>query len=75
MDPNQFKRAWPERKGDVTRKWSKMTEEEVAAIDGRLELLVGKIRDRYQVTETEANRQVDEFLRGDSRQPGDVAAS
>ena len=35
------------------------------AIDGRLELLVGKIRDRCEVTEAEANRQVDEFLRGD----------
>lgn len=66
MDPTQFKRAWPERRGAITAKWNRMTQEEVDAIDGRLELLVGKIRDRYEVTEAEANRQVAEFLRGDA---------
>lgn len=65
MDPTQFQRAWPDRKGDITAKWTRMTAEEVDAIDGRLELLVGKIRDRYEVTEAEANRQVDDFMRGD----------
>jgi len=69
MDPTEFKRQWPERKGDITAKWSRMSTEEVDAIDGRLELLVGKIRDRYEVTETEANRQVEEFLRGNQQSP------
>ena len=74
MDPTTFQRAWPQRQAAATRQWSRFTDEEVAAIDGRLELLVGKLRDRYELTEAEANRQVDEFMRGDARRPGDVSS-
>lgn len=45
-------------KGDVRKKWGKLTDDDLDVIAGERERLVGKIQERYGIQKEEAERQV-----------------
>lgn len=53
---------WPELRGRVQERWSRLNNEWLDEVDGRYEHLAGKLRDAYGVSDQEANRQVDDFV-------------
>jgi uncharacterized protein YjbJ (UPF0337 family) len=57
----KFKGAWTQTKGAVKVKWAKLTDDDMLEIDGRREILVGKIETRYGVSRKEAELQVTGF--------------
>jgi uncharacterized protein YjbJ (UPF0337 family) len=59
----KVKGAWTQTKGEVKVQWGKLTDDDIAQIDGRREVLVGKIETRYGVSREEAERQVGGFER------------
>ena len=53
--------AWTQSKGAVKEQWGKLTDNDVTEIDGRREILVGKLQTRYAISQQEAERQVGGF--------------
>jgi len=63
MNWNQVKGNWKQFKGKIQAKWGDLTSDEIDAIDGRREELVGKIQKAYGVGQEEAEKQVNDFER------------
>lgn len=53
---------WPELRGRVQERWSRLSDEWLDEVDGRRDRLSERLRDAYGVSEEEANRQVDDFI-------------
>ena len=63
MNEDQFEGKWKQMKGTVKEKWGKLTDDDVTVINGKKDILAGKIQERYGITKEEAERQIDEFNR------------
>ena len=53
---------WPELKSKVKTKWNKLTDEDIAQINGRHEQLVSFVQARYGYDRYQAEQEVREFL-------------
>ncbi|WP_102223756.1 CsbD family protein [Acidimangrovimonas sediminis] len=62
MNKDQMEGNWKQLKGKVRAKWGDLTDDDVASVDGRREVLAGKIQERYGKTKEEAEKQIDEWL-------------
>ena len=60
--------------GKVKEKWGKLTDDDMTAINGKKEQLVGKIQERYGIAKDAAEKQVDEFTRSYSSDDSAKAA-
>lgn len=54
---------WPRHIGHVRVIWGKLTEEELHQIDGRRDVLLDKIQERYKIIRPHAEEQVKTFER------------
>ena len=54
----QTKGRWNQMKGVVKQQWGKLTDDDLAVIDGQRDQLVGKIQERYGIAKEEAEEQV-----------------
>jgi uncharacterized protein YjbJ (UPF0337 family) len=63
MNWDQIKGKWHEIKGSVRAKWGELTDDEIEALDGNREKMVGKIQQKYGVAKEEAEKQVDEWTK------------
>lgn len=52
-EPDSFKEHWLELIPKIRDRWPKLTDEDIEAIDGDLEVLAGRVRDRYGWTRAE----------------------
>ena len=58
---------WTRFSREVKKKWGELTDDEVMQVNGRREILAGKIQERYGVAVDEANKQIERWaakLRG-----------
>jgi uncharacterized protein YjbJ (UPF0337 family) len=64
---------WKQLSGGVHHEWGKLTHNDVEQIKGDVEMLAGKIEERYGVTKAEARRQIEQwaikFLAHKAEQP------
>lgn len=58
MNWEQIKGKWNQTKGTVKKQWGKLTDDDLAVIDGQRERLVGKIQEKYGIAKEEADTQV-----------------
>lgn len=61
MNKDTLKGKWKQLKGNVQKKWGKLTDDDLDVIAGDSKVLVGKIQERYGVSKEEAQKQVDEY--------------
>jgi uncharacterized protein YjbJ (UPF0337 family) len=61
VDTNRWKGKWTQLKGKVKEEWNEMTDDEIEAAEGRAEVLVGKIQERYGLSKEMAERRIDEL--------------
>lgn len=54
----KFKASWSQTKGAVKEQWGKLTDDDLLAIEGRRDQLVGKIQTRYGISRDDAEAQV-----------------
>jgi uncharacterized protein YjbJ (UPF0337 family) len=54
----KIKGSWMQSKGAVKEQWGKLTDDDLLAIEGRRDQLVGKIQTRYGISHEEAEKQV-----------------
>jgi uncharacterized protein YjbJ (UPF0337 family) len=52
---------WEQLKGRVRQQWGKLTDQDLAQLQGHVEELAGKIQPRYGLAKEEAERQAKEF--------------
>jgi len=53
---------WKQLSGGVHHEWGKLTHNDVEEIKGDVEMLAGKIEERYGVTKAEARRQIEHWV-------------
>jgi uncharacterized protein YjbJ (UPF0337 family) len=63
MNWDQLAGEWRNAKGKVRTKWAKLTDDDLEAIAGRKDVLVGKLQTRYGLKKEEVERDVDTFLK------------
>lgn len=53
---------WKQFSGQVKKKWGNLSDDELMQVNGRRDVLVGKIQEKYGVAREEANKQIDEWI-------------
>jgi len=61
MNWEQVEGNWRQLRGKFKEQWGKLTDDDLAVIQGKYEDLVGKIQEQYGLAREEAERQVREF--------------
>lgn len=61
MNKHIIKGNWKQFKGEIKRKWGKLTDDQLDQIDGNREKLLGAIEESYGVERDEAKRQLEEL--------------
>ena len=64
MNMDQIEGNWKQLTGEIKRKWGLLTEDELTVAAGRNEAIVGKLQEHYGMVKEEAQKQLDEFLKG-----------
>lgn len=63
MNWDQIAGEWLNAKGTLRAKWAKLTDDDLEAIAGRKDVLIGKLQKRYGLKKEEVERDVDTFLK------------
>lgn len=52
---------WNQLKGAVKERWGRLTDDDLTAIDGKLDILVGKLQQRYGLAKEKAEEQISQW--------------
>jgi uncharacterized protein YjbJ (UPF0337 family) len=63
MRTETLKGQWKQLKGKVKEKWGQLTDDDIQAVEGRRDYLIGRIQERYGIEKERAEEQVREFER------------
>jgi uncharacterized protein YjbJ (UPF0337 family) len=58
MNWTQIEGKWDQLKGDAKSKWGKLTDDDLKAVEGKLDSLIGKVIERYGLGKEQARDQV-----------------
>ena len=61
MNEDIIEGKWKQLKGDVQKKWAKLTDDQLDIINGDRNKLIGRIQENYGVTRDEASKQIEEW--------------
>ena len=61
MNWDSIEGQWKQRRGKAVNHWGTMMNDELAAISGKYEELVGRLQEKYGVAKEETKRQIVEF--------------
>lgn len=61
MNWEQIRGNWDQAKGELKVRWAKLTDDDLARIDGERDKLVGSLQESYGITKEEATKQVDDM--------------
>src|SRR5690242_21218659 len=63
MDWNRIEGNWKQFGGRVKEKWGKLTDDDLAVINGRRDQLEGKIQERYGLAKDQVRSDIDTWLK------------
>ncbi len=61
MNWDQVEGNWKQFRGQVKQQWAKLTDDDLALINGKRIELLGKIQERHGITKEQAEKQLDSF--------------
>jgi uncharacterized protein YjbJ (UPF0337 family) len=61
MDWNRIEGDWKRLKGTAKEQWGRLTDDDLAAINGRREQLEGKLQERYGYAKDRIKREIDNW--------------
>lgn len=61
MNWDQIEGNWKKLTGQVKQQWGKLTDDDLARIDGKREELTGRIQERYGYAKEEVEKQIAQF--------------
>jgi len=64
MNWNEVEGKWKQMKGSVREKWGKLTDDDLQTIGGKKDQFIGKLQERYGMSQEQANKDVDVWLAG-----------
>jgi uncharacterized protein YjbJ (UPF0337 family) len=73
MNTDQMNGKWKQMKGAAKQQWGKLTDDDLQVIDGKRDVLVGKLQERYGIAKEDAQKKADEWLK--SYRPSDEQAA
>ena len=60
MDWNRIEGDWKHLQGNAKEQWGRLTDDDLAAINGRREQLEGKLQERYGYAKDRIKREIDD---------------
>ncbi len=66
MNRDTFKGNWKQIKGKIKQQWGALTDDDIAEIEGKRDVMVGKLQARYGYAKDRAESELDRFLRAGS---------
>jgi uncharacterized protein YjbJ (UPF0337 family) len=69
MNWDVVKGNWKQWTGKVKQKWGKLTDDDLTAIGGKRDELLGRLQQRYGYAKDEAERELDDFTRSLDKSP------
>lgn len=61
MNWDIIKGNWTQFKGKVKEQWGKLTDDDLARMDGNRDQLVGVLQEKYGIAKDEAERQIKDW--------------
>ena len=61
MNRDSIEGNWKQLKGMVKEQWGKLTDDDLGVIEGKRDVLVGRIQERYGVTKDEAEKRIKDW--------------
>ena len=74
MNWDTIEGQWKQFKGRAKQAWSKLTDDDLANLNGKREQLAGKIQERYGMKKDEAERAIDDWVKRLDNDPRDRGA-
>lgn len=62
MNWDQVQGKWQQAKGDVKKRWGKLTDDDLTYMAGSRDQFVGRLQERYGLAKEAAQTQADEWL-------------
>ncbi len=62
MNPQILKGRWNQLRGEIRVRWGKLTDDDLAQIEGQAEKLIGKLQERYGYKHEQAEKELNDFL-------------
>jgi uncharacterized protein YjbJ (UPF0337 family) len=62
MNEDVLKGKWKEIKGRVKEKWGKLTDDDLTAVEGKKEILLGLLQQRYGYAKDKAEQEYKDFI-------------
>jgi len=69
MNWDQIEGKWKQFRGQAKQQWSNLTDSDLDQIDGKREVLIGRLQQRYGILREDAQKKVEEWLKVLDRQP------
>ncbi|MDM4770468.1 CsbD family protein [Solimonas sp. SE-A11] len=61
MNQDIIKSQWKQLKGEIKQKWGKLTDDDLTLIEGKRDVLEGKIQERYGLAKDKASEEIRAF--------------
>lgn len=61
MNSDQTSGNWKQFTGKIKEQWGKLTDDDLTAVEGKRDQLLGRIQERYGIEREEAERQIRDF--------------
>jgi uncharacterized protein YjbJ (UPF0337 family) len=63
MNWDRIEGNWKQFTGKIREKWGKLTDDDLTAVAGKKDQLVGRIQERYGIEKDQAAKDLDDFTR------------
>jgi uncharacterized protein YjbJ (UPF0337 family) len=61
MNSDRIAGKWKQIKGRLKSEWAKLTDDDLAQMEGHRDYVIGKVQERYGIARDEAEAQVKKF--------------
>lgn len=62
METERLEGNWEELKGKLQKRWGRLTDDDMDVIDGQKKVLVGKLMDKYGMSEEAATKAIEHIV-------------
>jgi len=63
MNMDQVEGDWKILRGKIRQRWGKLTDDHLDIVNGRVEMIAGRVQQAYGISREEAERQVQDWKR------------
>ena len=60
---------WKQLKGEIKRRWGRLTDDDITEVEGEWDKLVGKLQERYGYEREQVEREIEDLCAGAEKPP------